>query len=1083
MIIEVDRIKKLMGINEFVLTNKFLILEGRGETSRMLWKNLFEIGSEYESRELSQRMVSVRERMLKILEDNSALTKVDRVQKMNKFIKELESSIGTKSIDEIVELLEKEVGTSVVEKIEKKLSDYIGDETKKIIQNALEDEYSDIYKYVQYDIDSEISEFIEKPNFKSLPLSKRVQALNEFTTKLGKVYQEKLGLTETKLIDDISKPVKDTAMKKIQIETVTTNTGEIGIKSIKDQVTDEVYGKIEKEMGSLNYLKATSLEQLTILNNLRKKLRDELKGKFEGEIIADKEVDEYVDEIFDETVKTIKTKYTASFYTNMAVFFKTVPGSIDDLAGMINTWVNGRNFDIDKFTREIDDIIVKIEKGDLSESFYLEIADKIKVIAAQGEAFKKSESKFFEELKTKIKAAFPEDDAKATAIIDKINNENELTEFFTKANQYMDFGTRFKETIAIVKDSVPLVNVGEKLMKILQFSKGSIKRLGTFLIAGTLRTFTEWNQRLAQKRKFMFIGKQIQGYNFNSYLDMYVRVWVTANLIVPIVFNTVTTLLTGALAAVVLYFDPDNSFFQEYKEKNIGRIILENIADDVLDTFSLFTNVFNQINGSANPQDPKTWYSWFLDFFNLIIPFNSKIDDLIALLYNSKELYKSIAEKGKDANKKLDDNLKKAEEEGNKGVRKLKKFKDSEDLLKKKVESEKNKNLLKSGLHVWTTREEINRPDLEETAKKVESLLKSNDTDDVEDFNPYFKLGGQKYYLQRQGNVPPEVYSEDKTVKIDFIKFLNTYKSSIEKQTVKESLYYKNYNLIMENTPRTKFGEDNFKHWKDTFVFKAEDEKNPGQFKQVKINMEDVMDRINHYRKKYDEDDAFVRAVLDTHDSVVKVMYTKDLADISESALPRGLALVLREDRGELEIFSVSRPSNGNWFLVKGDYTPSQLANMDLEKKEPEDKESTKMSKTEDDLKKKEEESIILLKRNEKEGLIDLPRKVKQKLKEKISKGWTTEEPPSYLMDFYTTSQINSVFNDPIEIYKLESSPSYFATLVKYSARVTPKRGFCRSLQMASRGEELNERQRKTVNHILTRCKSKLAGKFGVFNV
>ena len=41
----------------------------------------------------------------------------------------------------------------------------------------------------------------------------------------------------------------------------------------------------------------------------------------------------------------------------------------------------------------------------------------------------------------------------------------------------------------------------------------------------------------------------------------------------------------------------------------------------------------------------------------------------------------------------------------------------------------------------------------------------------------------------------------------------------------------------MENTPRTKFGEDNFKHWKDTFVFKSEDEKNPGQFKQVKINM------------------------------------------------------------------------------------------------------------------------------------------------------------------------------------------------------------------------------------------------------
>jgi hypothetical protein len=83
-------------------------------------------------------------------------------------------------------------------------------------------------------------------------------------------------------------------------------------------------------------------------------------------------------------------------------------------------------------------------------------------------------------------------------------------------------------------------------------------------------------------------------------------------------------------------------------------------------------------------------------------------------------------------------------------------------------------------------------------------------------------------------------------------------------------------------------------------------------------------------------------------------------------------------------------------------------------------------------------------------------------------------------MDFYTTSEVNSVFNDPIEIYKLEASPSYFATVVKNSARVTPKRGFCRSLYMASRNEELNERQRKTIGHILTRCKAKLAGKFGV---
>jgi len=56
--------------------------------------------------------------------------------------------------------------------------------------------------------------------------------------------------------------------------------------------------------------------------------------------------------------------------------------------------------------------------------------------------------------------------------------------------------------------------------------------------------------------------------------------------------------------------------------------------------------------------------------------------------------------------------------------------------------------------------------------------------------------------------------------------------------------------MLNENKPREKFGEDNFKHWKDTFIFKSVDEKNPGQYKEVKINMDDVMDRINHYRKK-----------------------------------------------------------------------------------------------------------------------------------------------------------------------------------------------------------------------------------------
>ena len=135
---------------------------------------------------------------------------------------------------------------------------------------------------------------------------------------------------------------------------------------------------------------------------------------------------------------------------------------------------------------------------------------------------------------------------------------------------------------------------------------------------------------------------------------------------------------------------------------------------------------------------------------------------------------------------------------------------------------------------------------------------------------------------------------------------------------------------------KEKFSKDAFIKWNETFTFKSEDKKNPGQYKDVTINMQDVMEKIGHWREKYDEDDAFVRAVIDTHEDVVKVMFTKDLAHLQENYKPKGLAVILqqiRESRGEMEIWSVARPANGNWFLVKGDYTPNQLANMDLEKK------------------------------------------------------------------------------------------------------------------------------------------------------
>jgi len=280
-----------------------------------------------------------------------------------------------------------------------------------------------------------------------------------------------------------------------------------------------------------------------------------------------------------------------------------------------------------------------------------------------------------------------------------------------------------------------------------------------------------------------------------------------------------------------------------------------------------------------------------------------------------------------------------------------------------------------------------------------------------------------------------------------------------------------------------RFDEDNYKHWKDTFKFQSYNQET-GEYKDVKINMEDVMDRIDHFRKKYDEDDAFVRAVIDTHEDVVKIMFTKDLAHLTENVKLTGLVTLLqllREGRGEMEIWSVARPADGNWFLVKGSFNKKELANMDLHKNEPKTKSVEKNEKPEEGLKKKENQAVETLKRDEMSGIDLLPVSVKEKLREKISKGWTTELPFEFFKYFYDESEINTFFNDKIKIFKLNATNDFFKSLIENSPKIILKRGFCRSIYLSRKDSDLTEKSEEIVNHILDKCNKKFKNKLGVY--
>jgi hypothetical protein len=153
---------------------------------------------------------------------------------------------------------------------------------------------------------------------------------------------------------------------------------------------------------------------------------------------------------------------------------------------------------------------------------------------------------------------------------------------------------------------------------------------------------------------------------------------------------------------------------------------------------------------------------------------------------------------------------------------------------------------------------------------------------------------------------------------------------------------------------------------------------------------------------------------------------------------------------------------------------------MVLTKQVPPEKQPKQRENGLESLKKKEATGTTKLASDETEGLKELPKRVKEKLKEKISKGWTTETPPKVFHEFYEESELNSVFNDKIKIYKLEPTPEFFNSLKDNSSHVLIRKGFCRSMTFAKRYGDISNEQRKVVSHILNKCDEKFEGKLGL---
>ena len=904
-------------------------------------------------------------------------------------------------------------------------------------------------------------------------------------SKLGKEEGGLWARINNSIDDYVDQEVKDSITKSL-----TNPNDPVHISLVKD-FTAEVSERMEK----MDKTGESPLVKKAVLDGLKADFIKTYKTVlgFDIAIGEGKAVDDLFEIPYKSAVKGLTPASTQKLTTLQGVMasVRNFPQLIADLFELFNLFYLSRKTKITQIEKEIEELVIAIETGGATKSAGKLISDRIKVlIKSQGDELQ-SYVTLYDQLITKIKNAIP-DTKKGNALLEKIEeiekldvskstnvegqfavtvtNFKRLQELFEGlevkptdegADIWNSFMKKLKELYSFWKPLRKIKTDGAN--KIIESYRGWFFRFANYLITGTLSTFKEYMEEMSKIRTnyniFNRKQRKVSGWGSAAVIDMYIRIWIRANIMVPLAVNFINGLAgviwicgTEALGSVIPggigdFIQPKDETFNKWCSSAVGNFARDTIGD-FGDTFTPILGLVDTVFGSDfdSKLNNASIGLVFWEIWDMVIPFNTKLDSLYYLLtYDFSDDVKKLTDKKNNEEKR------KTEEET---VNKI----DPKLYAKKELQVTYGKNAVMA----YAAQDPNYNTKLKTLSDLVSLDSLSQDTD------PMITYNSKIYHLQRNRG--------GWSLKGDGYTYTPKEFVDLEMGGIKtESIIRKFKNILMEESGK-KFGDDNFKHWKDTFTFKAMDEKNPGQYKEVKINMEDVMDRVNHYRKKYDEDDSFVRAVIDTHEDVVKIMFTKDLAHLQENFKPTGLAIILqqiRESRGEMEIWSVARPANGNWFLVKGDYTPNQLVNMDLEKNEPQPKEKEVDSRTEDDLKKKEVTALQRLKNNENDGIDELPKQVKDKIKEKLSRGWTTEEPFFAFSQFYETSEINTVFNDKIKIYKLKPSDEFFKTLVRESASIRLKKGFCKSLNEIKNKTGLVERQQKVLNHFVKKCEDK----------
>lgn len=383
-------------------------------------------------------------------------------------------------------------------------------------------------------------------------------------------------------------------------------------------------------------------------------------------------------------------------------------------------------------------------------------------------------------------------------------------------------------------------------------------------------------------------------------------------------------------------------------QKGGGQLFLYEIKDKIIGKlYRDITDIFKGNNDDNWFEEGPEWLNIVENVFDFLNPFSTYFDNIVMAYFDVQawaKIMNSFVDKAEEVEDKVDNAVVKTKEE-------IEKLQDQQLSVEEKGEKQIIKTNMDAGMYSVVS-------DLKNT--KGWRYILDNRT-----YNPdnvtYIvddPLDDKiKYIITTNRNTTASIitgngkeFSGGPERWEEFVKYINRRIQMSENQPINDSgprnvqeegykiIYNKLKKMIKEESEGKKFGEDNFVHWRKTFTFQSYDPENR-DWKTVKISakQDEIEKWLDHYRKKYDEDDSFVRAVVHAFNEdkngknkIRKISFNKDYASLTEGIKPTGILefLSLIRESKELEIWSVKYYSDGNWELVKGSYTEEELKNL-----------------------------------------------------------------------------------------------------------------------------------------------------------